>query len=116
MAAIQAWAIFDYGVTSYFLTTAAPMTNMCPTNKPIITCLPNGKHVHSTRTCMLDIPALPALAQHAHIISSLTSHLLIPVVTLCNAGYNVAFTKIGCTIRYHGKIILCGSKCTQTGL
>jgi hypothetical protein len=36
--------------------------------------------------------------------------------TLCNAGCNVVFTKIGCTITYCGKVILCGSKCTRTGL
>jgi hypothetical protein len=116
MAAVRAWAILDSGVISHFLMTAAPMTNMRPTNKPIFTRLPTGEHVHSTHMRMLDIPALPAAAQHAHIIPSLTSYSLIFAVTLCNAGCNVAFTKIGCTITYHGKIILYNSKCTCTGL
>ncbi len=116
MAAIRAWAILDSGTTSHFLTTAAPMTNMHPTNKPIIAQLPNGKHVHSIHMCMLDIPALPASAQHAHIIPGLACHSLISVITLCNVGCNVAFTKIACTITYCGKIILCSSKCTHTGL
>jgi hypothetical protein len=116
MTAIRAWAILDSGVTSHFLGTVAPMTNMRPTNKPIITNLLNGKHVHSTHTCTLDIPALPALARHAHINPGLASHSLISIPTLCNAGCNVAFTKIGCKITYHGKIILCSSKCTRTGL
>ncbi len=116
MDAIWACAILDSGAISHFLTTAAPMTNMRPTSKPIIARLPNGKRVHSTHTCTLDIPALPALAQHAHIIPSLASHSLISAVTLCNAGCNVVFTKIGCTITYRGKVILCGSKCTHTGL
>ncbi len=116
MDAIQAWAILDSGATSHFLMTAAPMTNMCPTSKSIIARLPNGKLVHSTHTCTLDIPALLTSAQHAHIIHGLTSDSLISVVTLCNAGCNVVFTKIGCTIWYCSKVFLCSSKCTRTGL
>ncbi len=103
MNAIWAWAILDSGATSHFLTTAAPMTNMCPTSKPIIARLPNGKRVHSMHTCTLDIPALPTSARHAHIISSLASHSLISVVILCNAGCNVIFTKIGWTIHIVAK-------------
>ncbi len=116
MVAVRAWAILDSGATSYFLTTAVPMTNMPPTNKPIVPRLPNGECIHSMHTCTLDIPALPAMAQHAHIIPSLGSHSLISIVTLCNAGCNVAFTKIGCTVTYCGKIILCSTKFTCTGL
>jgi hypothetical protein len=92
------------------------MTNMRPTSKPIIARLPNCKRVHSMHRCTLDIPALLASARHAHIIPSLASHSLISIVTLCNAGCNVGFTKIGCTITHHGKVFLCGSKCTRTGL
>jgi hypothetical protein len=116
MDAIQAWAILDSGATSQFLTTVAPLTNMHLTSKPIIARLPNGKRVHSTHRCTLDIPALPTLAQHAHIILCLASPSLISVVTLCNAGCNVVFTKIRCTITYCGKVNLCSSKCTRTGL
>jgi hypothetical protein len=60
MDAIPAWAILDSSATIHFLATAIPMTNMRPTSKPIITRLPNGKCVHSTYTCTLDIPVLPA--------------------------------------------------------
>jgi hypothetical protein len=116
MATIRAWAILDSGMTSHFLTTAAPMTNMRPPNKPIIARLPYGERVHSTHTCTLNISALPASAQHAHIIPSLASHSLFFDVNLCNVGCNATFTKIGCTITFCGKIILCGSKCTCTGL
>ncbi len=62
MAAIWAWAILDSVATSHFLTTAAPMTKMRSTYKPIITRLPNGKRIHSTQMCTLNIPALPASA------------------------------------------------------
>jgi hypothetical protein len=35
---------------------------------------------------------------------------------MCNAGCTVTFTKINCTISYHGHTIICGNKCTCTGL
>ncbi len=62
MDAIRAWAVLDSGATSHFLTTAAPMTNMHPTSKPIIAWLPNGKRIHTMHTCTLNIPTLPASA------------------------------------------------------
>ncbi len=116
MDAIWAWAILDSGTTSHFLMTAASMTNMRPTSKPIIDRLPNGKRVHSMHTCTLNISALPASVQHAHIISGLASHSLISVVTLSNEGCDVVFTKIECTITYCSKVILCSIKCTRIGL
>ena len=35
---------------------------------------------------------------------------------MCNAGCTVTFTKINCTITYRGRTIICGHKCTHTGL
>jgi hypothetical protein len=35
---------------------------------------------------------------------------------MCNAGCTVTFTKINCTITYRGCTIICGHKCTPTGL
>jgi hypothetical protein len=35
---------------------------------------------------------------------------------MCNAGCTVTFTKINCTISYRDRIIICGNKCTRTGL
>jgi hypothetical protein len=116
MNAVKNSAILNSGATSHFLASTAPATNLVPTTEPIIAHLPNGEHVTPTHTCMLDIPALPAAACHAHIIPNLASHSLISVVTLCNAGCNLAFTKIGCTILYRGCTVLCANKCTRTGL
>jgi hypothetical protein len=65
---------------------------------------------------MLDLPSLPSQACTAHIIPGLAAHSLLLVVTMCNAGCSVTFTKIGCTIIYHGHTIMCGHKCTWTGL
>jgi hypothetical protein len=38
------------------------------------------------------------------------------IVTMCNAGCIVTFTKIGYTIVYHGLTIVCNHKGTRTGL
>jgi hypothetical protein len=72
--------------------------------------------VYSTHTCTLDIPSLPPNARAAHILPGLALHSLLSVVTLCNAGCTVHFTKIGCTIVYRSRTIVCGHKCTRRGL
>jgi hypothetical protein len=91
-------------------------SNIQPTQNPIVARLPNGDQVRSTHTGTLDLPALPSAARLAHIIPGLVSHSLISVVTLCKAGCDVLFTKIGCTITHRGRTIICGNKCTRTGL
>ena len=116
MDTINNWAILDSGATSNFLTTSAHVTNIQPTQKPIVAHLPNGEQVRSTHTGTLDLPDLPVAAHLAHIIPGLASHSLISVVTLCNAGCDVLFTKNGCTITHRGRTIMCGSKCMRTGL
>jgi hypothetical protein len=114
---IKRLAILDSGATSHYLTTNTPATNILPTTMPIIAHIPNSKRVHSTHTCTLNIPSLPPGAQSAHIIPGLASHLLLlSVVTMCNAGCTVTFTKIGCTIMYCSRTIVCGHKCQWTGL
>jgi hypothetical protein len=67
-------------------------------------------------TCTLDLPELPAGTRAAHIIPGLASHSLLSVVIIGNARSTVTFTKINCTIAYRGCTIICGHKCTQTGL
>jgi hypothetical protein len=109
-------AILNSGTTSHFLTTNAPATNIVSTTKPIIAHLPNREQVHSSHTCTIDIPSLPPRARAAHIIPGLTTHSLLSVVSLCNTGCTIYFTKIGCTIIYHVHTIVCGQKCTRTGL
>jgi len=116
MDTINKWAILDSGAISNFLSTSAHVTNIQPTQKPIIARLHNGNQVQSTHTGTLDLPGLPAAARLAHIIPGLASHSLISVVTLCNTGCDVLFTKIGCTITHRGRTIMRGNKCTCTGL
>jgi hypothetical protein len=113
---LQRWTILNSEATSHFLTTSMPETNILPTASPIIARLPNGDQVHSTHTCTLNIPLLPPGVQGAHIIPGLASHSLLSIITMCNAGCTVTFSKIRCTIVYRGNTIVCGHKCTRTGL
>jgi hypothetical protein len=115
-ATIKQWAILDSGATSHFLTTNAPATNIVLAAVPLIARLPNGDKVQSTHTCTLNLPDLPAGAQAVHVIPGLASHSLLSVITMCNAGCTVTFTKINCTISYRGCTIICGNKCTGRSL
>jgi hypothetical protein len=67
-------------------------------------------HMHSRH------PFVAPNASTAHIIPGLTLHLLLSIMTMCNAGCTITFMKIGCTIVYCGQTIVCGHKCTQMGL
>ncbi len=101
---------------SHFLTTNAPATNIIPATVPLIARLPNCDKLQLTHTCTLNLPALLVGARAAHIIPGLASLSLLSIVTMCNAGCTVTFTKINCTITYRGRTIICGHKCTRTGL
>ena len=113
---IRNWAILDSGATSHFLLSMAPAANVRPTKTPLRAKLPNGETIASTSECDLMIPGLPAAARRAHIMPGLASHSLVSVTKLTDAGCEVLFTKIGCTISKQGRTILCGQKCTKTGL
>ena len=113
---IRNWAIVDSGATSHFLVTEAPAINIRPAKTPLKARLPNGETIASTNECDLNIPGLPEAARHAHILPGLASHSLVSVNKLTDAGCEVLFTKIGCTISKNGRIIVCCRKCTRTGL
>jgi len=112
---IQQWAIIDSGATSNFIMTDAPVVNIKPAIQPLTAMMPDGETVTSTHTCELDMPMLPPKAREGHRMPGL-KHSLIAVIKLCNAGCEVKFTKIGCTISYRGRIILHAHKCTNNGM
>ena len=94
----------------------AAMTNVQRAMTLLTVKLPDGTNIQSTAMCTLAMPDLPSKAREAHIISGLSHHSLLSVVTLYNAGCEVKFTKIGCYVKYWGKIVMKGAKCTKTGL
>jgi hypothetical protein len=101
---------------SHFLTTNAPATNIILAAVPLFARLPNSDKVQLTHTCTLNLPDLPAGAQAAHVIPGLASHSLLSAFTMYNAGCTVTFTKINSTISYRSSTIICGHKCSRTGL
>ena len=113
---IRKWAVLDSGATGNFLVTDAPLVDKRDTHEPLTVTLPDGSKVQSTHTGLLDIPRLPRAARLGHVIPGLSTHSLISVVTLCNAGCEVLFTKIDVTVKHRGSIVLTGKKCTRTGL
>ena len=116
MENIKEWAILDSGATSHFLVTEAPTSEMTIATMLIRVTIPDGSQVQSTHTCKLAIPELPDVARIGHIIPGLASHSLLSVVKLCNAGCEVSFSKIECIVKYRGRIVLKGHKCSKTGL
>ena len=51
-----------------------------------------------------------------YIIPGLSAYSLKSVVTLCNVGCEVTFTKINVKVKHRGKTIMMGKKYTRTGL
>ena len=96
--------------------TNAHATTINPDGDQINVTLPDGNRVKSTNKCLLDIPQLPTAARHGYIIPGLAAHSLLSVVTLCNAGCEITFTKYDATVKYKGETIMKGRKCTRTGL
>ncbi len=73
--------------------------------------MPSGTILHSTHEANLDLPGLPAAAQHGHIMPQLATQLLISIGQLCDAGCDVAFTATIVTISHNNNIVLQG-QCT----
>ena len=113
---IRNWAILDSGATSHFLVPDAPTINVQPALNPLHVTMPDGNSVSSTHTCELDLPQLPKQARLGHIIPGLSKHSLLSVIKLCNAGCQVELKDIGATVKYRGKIVLQGKKCTNNHL
>ena len=114
----QHWQMSNIRFRSYeqLLMKGAHTFSSIPTKDPISVTLPDGNKVSSTHKCVLDLPWLPKQAREGHVVPGLTSHSLMSVVTLCNAGCEVTFTKTDVKIRCKGKIILTGYKRNRTGL
>ena len=83
---IKDWAILDSGATSHFLVTDASATGISVATNPITVTIPDGTKLTSTHKRELDLPLLPKGARTGHVIPGMSSHSLVSVVTLCNAG------------------------------
>ena len=116
MENVKQWVILDSGATRNFLVTGAHASSITSTDNPISVTLPGGKKVHSTHSCILDLPDRPVAARSGHIIPGLASNSLVSVVVLCNAECEVTFSEFDMEVKYKGRIVLRGTTCAQTGL
>ena len=110
------WGILDSGASSHFLCLEAPMDDMQVASNPVLVTIPDGTQVRSTHVCKLRLPQVPEKGRFGHVLPGLSRHSLVSVVRLCNAGCEITFSKIECIVKYRGRIVLRGKKCTRTGL
>ncbi len=64
----------------------------------------------------LDLPGLPLVVCHCHIVPQLATQPLLSIGQLCNASCNVVFTANCVTIKHNNTVILQGHWTTITKL
>ena len=65
--------------------------------------MPDGRTVALSHKGELNLPYLPKKVKRAHVVPGLAAHLLILVVKLCDAGYNVVLIDVSSKIWYRQK-------------
>ena len=110
------WSILESGASSSFLLSAAPVHDKEVATTPLSITLPDGSIIYSSHTANIALPQLPPMARLAHIVPGLSSHNLVSVVKLCNAGCKVVMLDISCEVQYRGKTVIKCSKDVNTGL
>ena len=108
-------AIADTGATSIFIMDGVAVDNKRAASSPLTINLPDGKQVHSTHICDIQIPGLPTMLV-GHIVPSLNIASLIGIRPLCKAGCKVLFDDRKCDVVFQGKVILRGYKDPSTDL
>ncbi len=83
--------------------------------KPLTICLPDGRKVHSTHECDINIPGLPTCLT-GHSVPHLAVASLIGIRPLCKAGCTVTFDDNKCDVIFQGNVILRGYKDAATDL
>ena len=108
-------AVADTGATSVLVMANTPMKNVRIAPNPLNINLPDGKMVHSTHICDVEIPGLLHVLE-GHIVPALNVASLIGIRILCKVGCRVVFTDTACYVKYIGRIILRGTKVPSTDL
>lgn len=109
----------DTGATGNFMSIddMSYLVDVRRAEQPIAVQLPNGAHIWSTHTALLDIPSLPLPARTAHIFPDLTSSSLLSIGLLCDHGCTTTYTNTQVTIQDNtGKRILTGARSPITKL
>jgi hypothetical protein len=78
-------AVADMGATSVLVMADTTMKNVRIAPNPLTINLPDGKMVHSTHICGVEIPGLPHVLK-GHIVPALNVASLIGIRILCKVG------------------------------
>ncbi len=108
-------AVADTGATSVLMMANTPMKNVHIASNLLNINFLDGKMVHSTHICDVEIPGLPHVLE-GHIVPAHNVVSLIDIRILCKVGCQVVFTDTVCYVKYNGKIILWGTKDPSTDL
>ena len=98
--------ILDSDTTGHFCIPGVDVENIQQAVVPLIILQPNGETLHSTHTCDLKIPWLPAEMRRAHIVPGLAHTTLISIRQFCKAGATVLFDGNTCYVFHIGRILL----------
>ena len=109
-------AVADAGATSHFVLPGAPVTNITPTDSPLVITLPDGQTLQSTHTCELSAPWLPVRARKAHIVPGLAHTSLVSIKMLCEAGCKVAYDEDEVRVYFKRQVVWRGKREPTTGL
>jgi len=104
------------GSTAHFFTTDAPVHNSRATSKAIGIRNPNGTIMYSTHEADIISTVLPPGARHVHIVPALSTHSLLSIGQLCDAGCEVIFNATTVDISHNGNVIMTGSRTPTTKL
>ena len=97
--------VADAGATSHFILPGAPVTNITPTDSPLVITLPDGQILQFTHMCKLDAPCLPLQAHKAHIVPGLANTSLVSIKTLCEAECKVSYDEDEVRVYFKRKIV-----------
>jgi hypothetical protein len=108
-------AILDCGFMRHFITNNAPC-KITKENKPPITVrMLNNETILSCNTAKLNLPILNEQARKAHVFEDLNKNLL-SVGQLCDAEYDVKFTKHKEILHSNNNIVLTAKRDHTNGL
>jgi hypothetical protein len=100
--------VLDLGTTSHFVRGAddLPVTG----SSSMSVTLPDGESIQATHTVNLPFEQLSLGARHAHVLPHLTTHSLVSIPKLADAGYTTVFHpgNLGVTIHSKRKPVLQG--------
>jgi hypothetical protein len=103
------------GTTYIFIMEGADVDNTRIALSPLTINLLDGKKVHSTHVCDINMPGL-TMVLTGHIVLSLMIPSLIGIRPLCKVGCKVIFNNKKCGVIFNGKIVLTWHKDPSTDL